>query len=152
MESEKQIKLTRKGKPDRRVSESGPKNIQKALEKRKEIFEEYNKKKKEDEGKEYQIEDSDSSSSESDEDLFITKTKRKEKVIEKPIIKQEDTFDRFNKLENLMAMLAEQQLKSKPKKKRDKKTIIQISQPKKTQEDKLPTEMEKHLKYKILNF
>jgi hypothetical protein len=145
---DQKIKLTRKGKPDRRVSESGPKNIKKALETRKKIFEDYNRSKKIETGEEIPVDtDTESESSyesdESTEEIVISSKKKS--------TKKDNSADyeaKINKLEGMIEVLSRRQPK---KRHHQKKTVIQIAQPKKEVKP-AESEVEKHLKRKILLF
>lgn len=160
-EPQKNIKLTRKGKPDKRV-QTGAKNIKIALEKRKEIFDEYNRKKKMEKGEfqfsESESEESESEESESEEEIFITKKKKEvqpPKEIKKS--KNDDMInEKLEKLESMITFMAKEKSNKKKKIKKkpvEKKTIIQIQQPQQQkQEPRVESDLERKLKGRLLNF
>jgi len=150
-------RLTKKGEIDKR-SEVAPKNIKKALETRKKIFQEYNEKKKMDSGEEIPVESSesyDSYDSDSDKDEIIISTKRptnKKSWRADPIPEKKPepikSDPRMDKLESMIKELTKQKHKKETK---QKKTVIQIAQPQKPPKPE-PSQFEQHLKRKILNF
>lgn len=169
-----QVKLTKKGLPDKRV-QSAPKNMKKALEVRKQIFNEHKERKNYGLNASVQIpndkSDSDSSDSSYDSDdsneIIIQTSKKSESKkpkevasVPNPVSAPVKTVQdkKLEDIESMIRLMAQGQGIEKKQKEKKKKTIIQIEQaappppqavPDKPYQDK---QLDQHMLRKILNF